>query len=924
MRLTKEEIKNEIAKCGASPEYFLKSYVKITHPLKGAIPFTTYDFQDDLLKDFKDYRFNVVLKARQLGISTIVAGYAAWLMLFRREKQVLVVATKFKTAGNLVVKVKKMIKSLPDWMRIAEISVDNQQSFELTNGSKIQASTTNATDAGRSEALSLLIVDEAAFVEGMEELWTGILPTISTGGRCIALSTPNGVGNWFYKTYSGAEAGTNNFHPINLPWNRHPDRDDKWFQDQTKNMSRKEIAQEFECVIGDTRIITKIDGFKNIKDIEIGDEVLTHNGRYRKVIRKFNKKVNSEELTSISTPMSRKNPIIITKEHPLLVATRSKRNSVNIFNEFKEKCFEEKWINSNDIQEMYGDYVVPQYLNALVPKLKDDVFLGINKSFDLDTLGITYKKENNKISYFRQKGSTKKNILLDYQTGKIVGLFLSEGFSDEKQTVFSFNSLETELIEFIEEWANKYDMRVRKDIRNYSNCTTVHISNKFLVLFLKHFVDGTKCYDKILNEEIYKTSKDFIKGIIDGIWLGDGLHTPDNKNILGLVNEKLIYQIRTLMTSFDLITRVSYVEQNRNNKRRYYLELNNVNGKTIDICTSNGIEYRIGQRTKFENNKWWGRVEFNTPSFEEKEIEVFNIEVEEDNSYICENLTVHNCSFNMSGETVIDPGDMKRLKEDLKEPKYKTGFDRNYWIWEEPKNGNSYVVIADVARGDGNDYSTFHIINTENMEQVGEYQGKPAADMFAMLLNSVGREYGNALLVIENASYGFNVIDKMITLEYPNLYWSNKASHEFVDSISAESSDGVVAGFSTTTKTRPLIIAKMEEVIRNRIIKLNSPRLYRELETFVWNNGKPEALRGYNDDLVMALAIGCWVRDTALTSNKRETAYTKALLNAMVKSNTNIDTKISGMHGYREKASSDPFKQDIMRSRMYSPWGYKG
>ncbi len=92
------------------------------------------------------------------------------------------------------------MKNLPDWLQIAEIKIDNRTSFELTNGSQIKASSTSG-DAGRSEALSLLIIDEAAHVEGMSELWTGLYPTLSTGGRCIALSTPNGVGNWFHKTY---------------------------------------------------------------------------------------------------------------------------------------------------------------------------------------------------------------------------------------------------------------------------------------------------------------------------------------------------------------------------------------------------------------------------------------------------------------------------------------------------------------------------------------------------------------------------------------------------------------------------------------------------------------------------------------------------------------------------------------------------
>ena len=193
-QLTKQEILKEIVKSGKDPAYFLNNYARISHPMHGLIPFRTYNFQSDLLVDFNDYRFNIVLKARQLGISTITAGYVAWMMMFHRDKNILVVATKFTTAANLVKKVKAIIKYLPEWMQIANIEIDNRTSFELNNGSQIKASSTSA-DAGRSEALSLLVIDEAAHVEGLEELWTGLYPTLSTGGRCIALSTPNGVGN---------------------------------------------------------------------------------------------------------------------------------------------------------------------------------------------------------------------------------------------------------------------------------------------------------------------------------------------------------------------------------------------------------------------------------------------------------------------------------------------------------------------------------------------------------------------------------------------------------------------------------------------------------------------------------------------------------------------------------------------------------
>ena len=114
--LEKKEIMKEIIRCGKKPDYFINTYAKISHPQDGLIPFHLYPFQSDLLEKFEDYRFNVILKARQLGISTITAAYVAWLMLFHREKNVLVIATKFSTASNLVKKVKAIIKYLPPWL----------------------------------------------------------------------------------------------------------------------------------------------------------------------------------------------------------------------------------------------------------------------------------------------------------------------------------------------------------------------------------------------------------------------------------------------------------------------------------------------------------------------------------------------------------------------------------------------------------------------------------------------------------------------------------------------------------------------------------------------------------------------------------------------------------------------------------------
>ena len=526
LKLTKQETMKEIVRCGKKPEYFINTYAKITHPMKGLIPFHLYPFQSDLLQHFEDHRFNVILKARQLGISTISAAYVAWLMMFHREKNVLVIATKFSTAANLVKKVKAIIRNLPDWLRISNVDIDNRTSFVLSNGSQIKASSTSG-DAGRSEALSLLVIDEAAHVEGLDDLWMGLYPTLSTGGRCIALSTPNGVGNWFHKIYSEAENKLNDFYPTVLPWEVHPDRNLAWFEKETRNMSRREIAQELEC------------------------------------------------------------------------------------------------------------------------------------------------------------------------------------------------------------------------------------------------------------------------------------------------------------------------------------------------------------------------------------------------------------NFNMSGETVFAPEDIEKYLAIAQEPQHRTGFDRNLWIWEKRNAENNYLIAADVARGDGKDYSVAMVFKLETMEIVAEYQGKVTPDIFSRVLFDIGQEYGNGLLVVENNSVGFAVLDKLKEMRYPNLYHSVKSTHEFVEEYQADQMSNAVAGFSTTSKTRPLIVAKMEEFVRNGLIKIYSSRLLSEMKTFIWNNGRAEAMRSYNDDLIMACAVGCWVRDTALSVNQRDTEYNKAFIGAITKTNNNLDTRIKGMIGTQKLKMTDSLNKHTQAVEQF-PWLFKG
>lgn len=247
----------EIRRCGTDPVYFIKKYVKIQHPTRGPIAFKTYPYQEQCVEDFKTHRMIICNKSRQLGLSTVAAAYSLWLALFRRSKNILVIATKLETAKLFLRKVKGMLDSLPEWLIMPSLTGESVKELRFSNESIIKAIPTSE-DAGRGEAVSLLIVDEAAHIDNFDDLWTGLQPMFSTGGNCILISSPKGVGNQFYNIWKGAtdrnkdldhKEGSNGFWSIELPWTVHPEHDQEWFDYQCKALQNntRAIAQELLC-----------------------------------------------------------------------------------------------------------------------------------------------------------------------------------------------------------------------------------------------------------------------------------------------------------------------------------------------------------------------------------------------------------------------------------------------------------------------------------------------------------------------------------------------------------------------------------------------------------------------------------------------------------------------------------------------------
>jgi hypothetical protein len=240
----------EKQRCFQDPIHMLKKHCKIEHPLKGKIPFHLYPFQEETLRAFNEHRFNIVGKARQMGISTLCAGHVIYNMLSKESYKVLIIATTQKVAQELFLKIKVMYDGLPSWLKKdAQIVNNNSTQLTLTNGSSVEAVSSNP-DAARSKALSLLIIDEAAFILSFEKIWTSAQSTLATGGNAIILSTPNGASGLFYQLWTNAiegktPDGLEKFNPIKLKWDLHPERDQKW-RDQQDELagSARAAAQE--------------------------------------------------------------------------------------------------------------------------------------------------------------------------------------------------------------------------------------------------------------------------------------------------------------------------------------------------------------------------------------------------------------------------------------------------------------------------------------------------------------------------------------------------------------------------------------------------------------------------------------------------------------------------------------------------------
>lgn len=206
--------------------YALRTYLQTyDNTVSKYVPLELFPDQVSLLNDYEKYNENIALKYRQAGVSTVTAAWSSKKLAFARKEKpekILIIANKLDTSVEMANKIRGFIEQWPAWVGIGFSAEKNsQRHFKLNNGCEVKAVATSK-DALRGYTPTILIFDEAAFIEADGDFWSACMASLSTGGKVIVVSTPNGYDPIYYEIYDQALRGMNDFKISEMFWYRDP------------------------------------------------------------------------------------------------------------------------------------------------------------------------------------------------------------------------------------------------------------------------------------------------------------------------------------------------------------------------------------------------------------------------------------------------------------------------------------------------------------------------------------------------------------------------------------------------------------------------------------------------------------------------------------------------------------------------------
>ena len=259
-KLTQKGIALDYVRGLKNPAYTIEKHLKTIDLTRGGyVPFKLFPRQKEIVSGYEHYRHNLVTKPRQTGVSTTTAAYLSVKAAYSKPEKpevIIIIANKFASAKNFVKLIRLFLSQIPTWVWGDKydfnkkeghiIGVGSSETLTLCNGTIIRALATSP-DALRGLTPTYLVIDEAAYVDTFaKELYTASMAALSTGGKMIIISTPNGKDELYYKTYANAKSGNNGFNVVELRWYEDPRYNIGLEWHKTDESGKLEIIKETE------------------------------------------------------------------------------------------------------------------------------------------------------------------------------------------------------------------------------------------------------------------------------------------------------------------------------------------------------------------------------------------------------------------------------------------------------------------------------------------------------------------------------------------------------------------------------------------------------------------------------------------------------------------------------------------------------
>ena len=443
---TKKQV-TEFLKCAQDPVYFAQKYVKIINLDEGLVPFKMYDFQEQLVNNFHNNRFNICKMPRQSGKSTTVVSYLLHYAIFNDSVTVGILANKAQTARDLLGRLQIAYENLPKWMQQGIIAW-NKGSMELENKSKIIAASTSAS-AVRGMSFNIIFLDEFAFIPNhiADDFFSSVYPTISSGKstKVIIVSTPRGM-NHFYRLWHDAELGRNEYVTTDVHWSEVPGRDEAWKEQTIKNTSEAQFRVEFECeFLGSVDTLIAPSKLKTM----VYDEPINRGKRggeiYENPIPKHNYSITVDVARGVEKDYS---AFIVfdTTEFPYKVVAKYRNNTIkpmlfpSVIVDFA-KAYNDAFVlcEVNDIGDQIASILFydMEYENVLMTAMRGRAgqVLGQGFSGSKVQLGVKMSKTVKKIGSLNLKTliETDKLIIKDYNIIAELTTFIEKANSFEAE-----------------------------------------------------------------------------------------------------------------------------------------------------------------------------------------------------------------------------------------------------------------------------------------------------------------------------------------------------------------------------------------------------------------------------------------------------------------------------------------------------------